>query len=113
MTAVNLAICFLPSLFRLTDYLGKPAQVNANADEDYKPMYKSALACLTSMIEHSDFLRAVSEAIINTYFDQVPIESMPVSSPIIACLNTCLVWSQQVTKIVATFVQSCSVQSGV
>ena len=59
MTSGNLAVCFLPSLFRLADYTHQVTPDIGHIDEVYQPSYKSALSCLTSLIEHSDSLRQV------------------------------------------------------
>jgi len=60
MTAANLAVCFLPSLFRLADYTQLVSQEVGQISEAYQPSYKSALSCLTSLIEHSESLRQVA-----------------------------------------------------
>jgi hypothetical protein len=60
MTAGNLAVCFLPSLFRLADFHQQSAPLAAQTDEGYQPKYKSAQACLAALIEHSSSLFQVS-----------------------------------------------------
>jgi len=89
MTASNLAVCFLPSLFRVADYTqttpvnstrpgasqgvnasrghapGRSAPGGANPGESatqadgYQLRYKSALTCLATLIANADYLLTV------------------------------------------------------
>ena len=85
MTASNLAVCFLPSLFRVTDYQQKTPPANstragktpgvhtprgstsggtnpsgsATVVDGYPLRYKSALTCLATLIANADYLLRV------------------------------------------------------
>jgi len=93
MTSSNLAVCFLPSLFRITDIQltspssqtaragagGSDARVRSNPGtanpgtanpgatiDGYQQRYKSALACLSTLITNADYLLTASLAFIMT-----------------------------------------------
>jgi len=91
MTSSNLAVCFLPSLFRITDFRQassfssstRTAAAPAGSDprvrpapgtaspggstatmDGYQLRYKSALTCLSALIANADYLLAVRHAFV-------------------------------------------------
>ena len=94
MTSSNLAVCFLPSLFRITDFQQASPPVSstrtaaavAGSDPRFRPStgtadpggspattdgyqlrYKSALTCLSALIVNADYLLAVSQSHLLDY----------------------------------------------
>jgi len=91
MTSSNLAVCFLPSLFRITDFRqasspssstrttaapagsdprarSTPGAANPGGSaatmDGYQLRYKSALTCLSTLIANADYLLAVRHAVV-------------------------------------------------
>ena len=91
MTASNLAVCFLPSLFRVTDYQQTTARAgtapgvnsprrhtprrsssapgaagpagSATTTDGYQLRYKAALACIATLIANADYLLLVRHSV--------------------------------------------------